>query len=143
MKNTFTGRRGTFPPLLHLTYVLQQLSDEVLADKVGVGLSQARIMSVLSTSTPLSQSATAFYLNQTEANVSRQLQAMKKDGLVRITKNKKDGRQRDVVLTSKGQGQYQKAQKILKKQQNEFLKMLNQGEADMLDYAVQKLSKQL
>lgn len=143
MKNTSQGLRGSFPPLLHLTYVLQQLSDDTLNVQAGVGLSQARIMSVLSTSVAISQSAAAFYLNQTEANVSRQLQTMKKAGLVKITKNKKDGRQRDVLLTSKGQTKYQKAQKILKKQQSDFLKMLNQGEADMLDYAAQKLAKQL
>ncbi|MEX2006874.1 MAG: MarR family winged helix-turn-helix transcriptional regulator [Candidatus Saccharimonadales bacterium] len=143
MANIRSGQRGSFPPLLHLTYVLQHLSDELLSSKVGIGLSQARIMSVLSPDSAMSQRAAAFYLNQTEANISRQLKAMKQAGLVKITKNKQDGRRRDVILTSKGQSRYDKALKILKKQQSEFMKLLNQGEAEMLDYAVQKLSKRL
>jgi len=65
---------------------------------------------------------------------------MKKQGLVSITKNKKDSRQRDVVLTAKGAKKYQDAEKLLKKQQSRFLKILNTGEADILETAAQKLS---
>ena len=102
MKNINIIGKNNFPPLLHLVYILQQASDEILANEVGVGLSQARIMSVLHTGVPRSQRVVARILSQTEANVSRQLRDMKKRGLVGISKNKKDPRQRDVVLTRKG-----------------------------------------
>jgi DNA-binding MarR family transcriptional regulator len=65
---------------------------------------------------------------------------MKKHGLVSITRNKKDNRQRDVVLTAKGAKKYQDAERLLKKQQAKFLKILNAGEADILEQAAQKLS---
>ena len=134
------AKKNSFPPLLHLSYVLQQSADEILEQEAGVGLSAARIMSALSQSTPQSQRVVAAELRQTEANVSRQLHNMKKQGLVSITKNKKDSRQRDVVLTAKGAKKYQDAEKLLKKQQSRFLKILNTGEADILETAAQKLS---
>jgi DNA-binding MarR family transcriptional regulator len=132
--------KSSFPPLLHLSYVLQQTADELLETEAGVGLSAARIMSVLDKSKPVSQRQVAVQLRQTEANVSRQLHNMKKAGLVAINRNKKDSRQRDVTLTSKGTSHYQTAEKVLKRQQAKFLKILNTGEAKILDQAAQKLS---
>jgi DNA-binding MarR family transcriptional regulator len=129
-----------FPPLLHLSYVLQHSAEETLEGEAGVGLSAARIMSALDKSKPTSQHAVASELRQTEANVSRQLQAMKKQGLVNITKNKKDSRQRDVTLTAKGTKKYQQAEKLLKKQQRQFLKILNASESAAFETAAQKLA---
>ena len=140
MSSARSSKKSGFPSLLHLSYVLQQLSDELLEREAGVGLSAARIMSVLDKSVPSSQRVIATELRQTEANVSRQLHSMKKQGLVSITRNKKDNRQRDVVLSAKGAKHYQQAEKLLKKQQREFLRILNQGEAEILEYAAQKLS---
>jgi DNA-binding MarR family transcriptional regulator len=134
------GKRSSFPPLLHLSYVLQQSAEEILEQEAGIGLSAARIMSTLSKSAPKSQRVIASELRQTEANVSRQLHSMKKQGLVNITRNKKDSRQRDVVLTASGVRKYQEAQKHLKKQQARFLRILNAGEADIFEQAAQKLS---
>jgi|SRR6266404_4539405 len=132
--------KSKFPPLLHLSYVLQHQSDELLEREAGVGLSAARIMSVLNKSAPTSQRVVAAELRQTEANVSRQLQSMKKQGLVSIIRNKKDSRQRDVTLTSKGAKKYQDAEKLLKKQQRQLLNILNAGEAAAFETAAQKLS---
>lgn len=132
--------KSKFPPLLHLSYVLQHSAEEMLEAEAGVGLSAARIMSALDKSRPASQRVIAVELRQTEANVSRQLQAMKKQGLVSIARNKKDNRQRDVTLTAKGAGKYRDAERILKKQQRQFLRILNAGEAAAVEIAAQKLS---
>src|SRR5579864_5079891 len=138
MKTLNKTSKSTFPPLLSLTYVLQHLCDESLSGQVGVGLSQVRIMSALS-STPVSQRSMAVALHQTEANVSRQLKAMKKQGLVGITKNKKDARQRDVTLSSKGSAKYKKALSLLKVQEKNFYKALDKSE----HLAIAELSKHL
>src|SRR5438046_1382624 len=91
------------PTSLHqLMFVLQQSANELLLSEAEIGLSQVRIISVLDRSTAWSQRAIASNLRQTEANISRQLQVMKKEGLVNITRSKKDRRQREVLLTSKG-----------------------------------------
>ena len=112
----------------------------MLEQEAGVGLSAARIMSVLSQSSATSQRHVAMELRQTEANVSRQLHNMKKQGLVSISRNKRDSRQRDVTLTNKGSKAYQEAQKVLKKQQKQFLRILNASEAAAFEVAAQKLS---
>lgn len=143
MSAKIIGQRSSFPPLLHLSYILQQVSDELLLDKAGVGLSQARIMSVLHQSAPTSQRSVAVSLGQTESNVSRQLRQMKKQGLVKVTKTKKDGRQRDVVLTKKGHNSYQKAEKLLKNQQGQFLRLLGRSEVKAFEKAAHNLSKSL
>ncbi|HET9722067.1 MAG TPA: MarR family winged helix-turn-helix transcriptional regulator [Candidatus Saccharimonadales bacterium] len=132
--------KSKFPPLLHLSYILQHSAEEMLETETGIGLSAARIMSTLSGSTASSQRLIASELKQTEANVSRQLHAMKKEGLVKITRNKKDSRQRDVILTAKGGQKYNEAQKVLRRQQKQFLKILNAGEVTTIEYAAQKLS---
>jgi DNA-binding MarR family transcriptional regulator len=133
------SQKSSFSPLLHLTYVLQQLSDDKLLTEVGVGLSQTRIMSVLNSSVPRSQRAIAHVLQQTEANVSRQLKVMHKYGLVSITKNKKDARQRDVKLTAKGNNRYLCAVKILSMQQNELFKLLGKNELKSFEHATANL----
>jgi len=102
MKKDLPTLKSKFPPLLHFAYILQQLSDELLLREVKVSLSHVRIMSALGSS-PVSQRMVAVSLHQTEANISRQLHVMHKQGLVSITKNKQDGRQRDIKLTAKGQ----------------------------------------
>ena len=112
-----------FPtPLLHLTYLLQQSSDELLTSGVGAGLSSVRVMSALHPRVARSQLVVAKMLRQTESSVSRQLHNMKKQGLVTVTKNKKDGRQRDVTLTAKGHRTFVKAKKLLDKQQKSLSK---------------------
>lgn len=132
--------KSKFPPLLHLSYVLQHSAEEMLEAEAGIGLSAARIMSVLDKSSATSQRDVAMELRQTESNVSRQLQSMKKQGLVSITRNKKDSRQRDVTLTAKGVKKNQDAGKVLKRQQKQFLKILNAGESAAMEVAAQKLA---
>jgi DNA-binding MarR family transcriptional regulator len=132
--------KNSFPPLLHLTYILQQVSDEVLLEEAGIGLSQVRLMSVLDLTKPRSQREVARALSQTEANVSRQLRQMDKDGLVSIKRNKKDSRQREVLLSAKGAKKYQESEKILKRQQASFLKMLKTSELNAFENAAQLLS---
>lgn len=140
MRNKPGSKKSTFPPLLHLSYVLQHSAEEKLEAEAGIGLSAARIMSVLHHVSPASQRLVAMELHQTEANVSRQLHSMKKQGLVNISRNKKDSRQRDVSLTTKGARKYQEANKLLKQQQKQFLRILNSAESAAIETAAQKLA---
>jgi DNA-binding MarR family transcriptional regulator len=131
--------KNKLPPLLQLSFLLQHSAEEILERDVGVGLSAVRIMSVLSTSAACSQRDVAVHLHQTEANVSRQLQSMKKHGLVNITNNKKDSRQRDVTLSSKGFRKYEQALRTLKKQHKQLLMPLNTTEVKAIESAALKL----
>jgi len=131
--------KNDFPPLLHLTYKLQHISDEMLLQKVGIGLSQARIMSVLKTALPHSQRFIAGQLSVTEANISRQLRVMQKQGLVSVKKNRRDARARDVVLTAKGAKKYNQAEKLLLRQNTDLLKSMKKSEAKAFSKAAESL----
>ena len=120
---------GRPTPLLSLVWKLQQSADELLADKNGVGLSHTRLMAALDKSVPRSQAYVAMELGQTEANVSRQLKAMKKGGLVNVTKNKKDSRRRDVMLTPKGYRTYLKAEQLLRHHEKGLLSTMSRSDA--------------
>lgn len=131
---------GKPTPLLSLVWKLQQSADELLQSKNGVGLSQTRIMAALDKSIPRSQRFVAVGLGQTEANVSRQLKVMKKQGLVNITKNKKDHRQRDVSLSPKGYRTYQKAEQVLAHHEKSLLSTMSRSHArDFQDQAANLL----
>lgn len=133
------GTKNSFPPLLHLVFVLQQMTDEQLLKQTGAGLSAVRIMSALDKSVPYSQRVIAAKLGQTEANISRQLKVMKRAGLVSIVQDKKDRRQRQVSLSAKGQRVYGKAEKILKAQQKSFFSVLDKSQNQAFDEVTRRL----
>jgi len=122
-----------FPPLLHLSFILQQEADELLLGQVGIGVSQARILSALDEGHPSLQNQIAASLRQTEANVSRQIKIMKAGGLVSVTKNKKDSRARDVKLTVKGHEVYLKAERLLRRDLPALLANTGVNLAEVLD----------
>ena len=139
-------KRGPYSPLssLHrLEFILQHKSDLLLRQSIGVGFGQVQIMQALHRSVPLSQRAVASKLYQTEANVSRQLQLLKKKGLVSITRNKKDKRLHEATLTSKGSKAFAKAEKILAAQHKQLLKLLDDREVKAFDRMVSHLLKAL
>lgn len=133
-------KKTNFPPLLQLSYVLQQQADEILEREAGIGLSAARIMSVLDRHNAVSQRVIAASVRQTESNISRQLHNMRQKGLVIVTKNRKDNRQRDVVLSPEGSIKYQFAEKLLVTQQKNLLNHLSTGEVKILESAALVLS---
>lgn len=115
MNKDYPGQISPAIALHRSVFILQQKADELLNREAGTGLSAVRIMGQLHSSVPRSQRTVATMLHQTEANVSRQLQVMKKAGLVRIDKNKNDRRVREVTLTAKGSKVYGRAEALLDK----------------------------
>src|SRR5436305_9365740 len=101
MNNSKPNIKYSPTPLHYLMFILQQKSDELLQGELGISLSHVRILGVLDYSVACSQKSIATKLKQTEANVSRKLLAMVRQGLVKVSKNKDDSRQRDVTLTAK------------------------------------------
>lgn len=141
-----SDKRGPYSPLtsLHrLEFILQQKSDTLLRDSLGVGFGQVQIMQALHRSVPMNQRALASKLYQTESNVSRQLQTLKKKGLVSIMRNKKDKRLREAELSIKGKKTYEQAEKFLAAQHKELLKMMDDRDVKALDRAVSHLLKAL
>ena len=129
MANNLRLGESKLTPLLSLSWKVQQSAEEILVAQCGVGLSHFRILAALDKSASRSQSLIAKMLGQTEANVSRQLQAMKRAGLVHIVKNKKDRRQRDVSLSPKGFRIFTKADQILHHHEKGLLSTMSRAES--------------
>jgi len=119
-----SSSKNKMTSLLHTLFKLQQDVDSLLLEHTGVGLSAYRILSTLDSKVAYSQRVIAVELGQTEANVSRQVRHMAHDHLVKIAPDKKDKRQRNITLTSKGQKKFSAAQKLLTKNQATILKQL-------------------
>lgn len=124
-------------------FVLQHQAEELLDSQAGAGLAQIRILGTLTRDVPRSQKLVARQLRQTEANASRQLRLMQRQGLVSVKANKQDKRQKDVTLTSKGAQKYEKAKKLLQAQQKDLLRLLNKNERQTFEHALNNLLKSL
>lgn len=114
-----------------------------MGGQIGAGLAQIRILGVLERNVPHPQNLIARQLQQTEANVSRQLRLMSRKGLVSVRSNKQDKRQKDVLLSSKGWRHYERAKKLLQDQQKDLLKLLDKNERKTFEQAIDNLIKAL
>jgi len=110
---TISTSKNKMTSLLHLLFKVQQDLDSLLLGQTGIGLSAYRILSTLDDKVTYSQRQIAVELSQTEANISRQIRHMAEYNLVKIAPDKKDKRQRNISLTSKGQKKFSAAQKVL------------------------------
>lgn len=89
--------------LLHLaSAALDKHSDEVLKDRLGIGLSQFRILLSLLTEDGQNQSSIAYNLSQTEASISRQIGLLKAKKLINVQPNPHSRRDKLVYITGKG-----------------------------------------
>ncbi len=78
-------------------------------------------------------------LYQTEANISRQLKELKRHGLVNISANKKDKRQKDVSLSREGKKKYDRAQKLIAGQHSQLLRLLSKNELKTFEHGIHNL----
>lgn len=141
MKKDYFSQPSPAIALHRSLFILQQKADELLANEIGVGLSQVRIMSQLHYSVPRSQKTIATMLHQTEANVSRQLQIMKRQGLVSVVRNSKDRRVREVTLTQKGSKIYQKSEAVLDSHYSQLEKMWGKAESKGFQRNLEQLNR--
>lgn len=116
--------------------LLLKESDQVLQERLGIGMSQYRIMQIVESTPKLLQRQVASRLHQTEASVSRQVALLLDAQLITITRNSQDRREHITALTPKGQRLAYAAEELLRnfhasifedlpeKQQTELLKTL-------------------
>jgi DNA-binding MarR family transcriptional regulator len=143
MMNAKTDSKYSPTALHYLLFILQQKTDELLQGEVGVSLSHVRILGALDYNVPCSQKSIASQLQQTEANVSRQLLTMNRQGLVKVLKNKDDSRARDVTLTAKGKRRYEAAEGALKRQLTSIYKGLSKQEKKDFEDSINKITSSL
>lgn len=92
-----------------LFYALQRVAadthkyiDQMLMERLGIGVSQLRILHVIQIKEQAGQRVIGDVLGQTEASISRQIKVLVQKGLVQTRTNPKNQRERLVALTPKG-----------------------------------------
>ena len=88
--------------LNHLSFALVRQSDQVLQERLGIGFSQYKILTVVQYHPHLQQRKIADSLGQTEASISRQIKLMHDQGLLMTQVNPENRREHTTTLTPRG-----------------------------------------
>lgn len=99
--------------LQHTASTLSRQADQVLQERLGIGLSQYRIMMVLQWNPSIRQRDIANNLGQTEASISRQIKLMHENGLLQTTVSPSNRREHITTLTRKGERLADEASAVL------------------------------
>lgn len=115
--------------LLHkVSAALDKVSDQVLLERLDIGLSQFRVLLYLLSDDGARQKTIAENLGQTEPSVSRQVGLLQQKGLSTVKKNTSNGRDRLVYLTKKGSRTVEKAVNILNEYHAPMFARINREE---------------
>jgi len=88
--------------LQHIAAVLHRQSDQVLLERLGIGMSQFRILVMLQASPGISQRKLGDSLGQTEASISRQIKLLQEKGLCASRTDPAERRKHLAAPTTKG-----------------------------------------
>jgi DNA-binding MarR family transcriptional regulator len=88
--------------LQHLAMMLHRQCDQMLQERLGIGMAQYRILTMLQMRPGAQQRKVADCLGQTEASVSRQVKVLHDKGMLVTRVNPKERREHITELTSKG-----------------------------------------
>lgn len=128
--------------LLHkVSKLLDKTSDQVLLERLGIGLSQFRIMLFLLGSDGVEQRQIAGNLSQTEPSVSRQVKVLCEKGLVVVRRSPANRRLRLIFLTQKGAKMAEKAVNILNEYHAPMFELLSQRQQEQLVSTLSTMQK--
>lgn len=88
--------------LNHVASVMAKQADQILQERLDIGLSQFKILMVLQKNENVQQRFIADSLGQTEASISRQIQLLQDKGLLTSKRDPKNLRQHITVPTATG-----------------------------------------
>ena len=121
----------------HLASVMSRQADQILQERLGVGMSQFKLLMILKWDKNVQQKFIATSLGQTEASISRQIKLLHEQNLLHTTINPKNRRQHMTTLTAKGDRLTEQAFEVLdtysqpvlsrlsEKQQKQLIEMLS------------------
>lgn len=99
--------------LQHIAIVSYRQADQILQERLGIGMSQYKIMAFLEEKSGSTQRDIAHTLGQTEASISRQTKLMAKNEWLITRAQSQNRRARSASLTTKGTKLLRAAQEIL------------------------------
>jgi DNA-binding MarR family transcriptional regulator len=88
--------------LQHVASVVQRQADQVLQERLGIGMSQFRILQMLEHNPNVEQRRIADSLGQTEASISRQVKLLQERGMLATRVDPTERRRHITAPTTKG-----------------------------------------
>jgi DNA-binding MarR family transcriptional regulator len=118
--------------LQHTATILLRQSDQVLQERLGVGMSQLKLLMMLQHAPNVQQRRLADCLGQTEASISRQIKLLSDKGFLVVRVNPKSRREHITVLTPKGLKMTDAALEVLTQYHTPMVELLNEKERQQL-----------
>jgi DNA-binding MarR family transcriptional regulator len=97
----------------HTSAIMQRQADQVLQERLGVGIAQFKLLTALHERPQVQQRFLAGSLGQTEASISRQVKLLTEKSMLVAQVNPKNRREHIMTLTPKGVKITQAAREIL------------------------------
>ena len=127
------GPTNTVGYLLHHTAtILTRQADQVLQERLGIGMSQLKLLMMLRLHPGIQQRKLADYLGQTEASISRQAKLLSEKGMLRIRVNPKSRREHIMITTAKGVKMTEAALDVLAQHNEPMLQQLTEKQQQQL-----------
>lgn len=125
--------------LEHAVSIIHRQSDQVLQERLGIGLSQFKILVTLQQRPHTQQRELADSLGQTEASISRQIKLLVERGMLIVEINSQNRREHRLNLTTKGIKIAQAAQQVMLEYQVPIFSQLNEKEQQQLSGMLRKM----
>lgn len=129
--------------LQHTASSLSLQADQVLQERLGIGLSQYKIMMVLQWNPSVRQRDIADNLGQTEASISRQIKLMHEDGLLQTTVRPTNRREHITTLTRKGERLANEASAVLNQYHAPIFAGLSEKQQRLLGEALDSMHQRI
>lgn len=118
--------------LQHTAGILARQSDQVLQERLGIGMSQYKILMMLQRNPNVQQRKLAECLGQTEASISRQIKLLCEKGMMVIKVNPKSRREHITILTPRGNKMTDAASQVLEQYHGPILEQLSEKQQQQL-----------
>jgi len=118
--------------LTHTATMLLRQSDQVLQERLGIGMSQFKLLMMLSRNPNVQQRKLAECLGQTEASISRQIKLLCEKGLLAIRVNPKSRREHLTLPTAKGTKMTEAAMEVLQQYHTPMFDLLRDKQRQQL-----------
>ena len=125
--------------LQHTATILMRQSDQVLQERLGIGMSQFRLLMMLQRNPNVQQRKLAESLGQTEASVSRQIKLLFERGMLATKVNPKSRREHVTMPTPKGIKITEAALEILEQYHTPMFETLTDKQRSQLTETLSKL----
>ncbi len=123
--------------LQHTATMLMRQSDQILQERLGIGISQLRILMMLQHAPNVQQRKLADRLGQTEASISRQIKLLQEKGLLTARVNPKSRREHLAVPTPKGVKMTEAALDVLTNYHGPMVDLLTDKQREQLQTCLQ------